>query len=104
AIAGQPDCVGALAAANVQCPARLEAGDLCKEPPVRASAPPRTVALAVPRVPLGGLRRRAGPLLAVFVPVHVPQRRPPSQMSRTGPPGNHACEAPESATTRTKRG
>jgi hypothetical protein len=31
--------------------------------------------LAVPGVPLGGLLRRASPLLAVFVPIHVPQDR-----------------------------
>ena len=76
--------VGALAATDVQCPARREVGDLGEEPPVRSPAPPRTVALAVPGVPLRGVRRRAGSLLAAFVPVHVRQRRPPSWMSGAG--------------------
>ena len=44
ATASQPDRVGALAAADVEGPARREAGDLGEEPPIRASAPPRTVA------------------------------------------------------------
>jgi len=84
ATARQPDRVSALAAADVERPARREADDFGDEPPIRASAPPRTIALAVPRVPFGGLRRRAGPLLAALVPIHASQRRPPSQMSGVG--------------------
>jgi hypothetical protein len=57
----------ALTRTNVEGPARGEAGDLGDKPPVWAPAPHRPVALAVPRVPLGGLRHRAEPLLAVFV-------------------------------------
>jgi hypothetical protein len=63
----EPDRVGALTRTDVEGPARGEAGDLGDKPPVWAPAPHRPVALAVPRVPLGGLRHRAEPLLAVFV-------------------------------------
>ena len=58
--------------------------DLDEEPPVRAPAPLRTLALAVPRVPLGGLRRGVETLLAVFVLMHVPQGRPSSQRAGSG--------------------
>jgi hypothetical protein len=50
-------------------------------PPVWPPAPHRPVALAVPRVPLGRLRRRAEPLLAVFV--HAPYYEP----------AGHGCRA-----------
>ena len=55
---GEPDRVGALTTTDVERPARGEVGDLGDEPPVRPPAPHCPVALAVPRVPLGGLRRR----------------------------------------------
>jgi len=47
-----------------------EAGDVGDEPSVRTPAPHRAVALAVPRVPLGGPSLRAGRLLVVFVLGH----------------------------------
>ena len=72
----EPDRVGALATTDVERPARGEGGDLGDEPPVRPPAPHRPVALAVPRVPLGGLRRHAEALLAVFVLVHGLYARP----------------------------
>ena len=54
----EPDRVRALAATNVKRPARGKGGHLGDEPPVRSPAPHRPVALAVPCVPLSGLRRR----------------------------------------------
>ena len=48
-----------------------EVGDLGDEPPVRSTAPHRTVTFAVPRVPLRGLCWRAEPPFVVFVLVHV---------------------------------
>jgi hypothetical protein len=68
----EPDRVGAFAAANVERPARGKGGYLGDEPPVRSPAPHRRVTLAVPRIPLSGLRRRAKLLLAVFVLAHSP--------------------------------
>src|SRR5262245_39893250 len=50
---GEPDSVGALATADVECPARREVGDLGDEPPVRLPAPHRPVTFAVARIPLG---------------------------------------------------
>jgi hypothetical protein len=79
----EPDRVGALATTDVERPARGKGGDLGDEPPVRSPAPHRPVALAVPRVPLGGLRRRAEVPLAVFVLVHGPHGRPPHRNTAT---------------------
>src|SRR5215211_848156 len=79
----EPDRVGALATTDVERPARGESGDLGDEPPVRSPAPHRPDALAVPRVPLGGLRRRAEVLLAVFVLVHGRDGRPPYVSTET---------------------
>ena len=69
AASSEPDRVGALATTDVERPARCEVGDLGDEPPVRPATPHRPVALAVPGVPLGGLRRRGEPLLGVLVHV-----------------------------------
>src|ERR1700722_6287695 len=73
ATASQPDRVGTLAAADVKGLARGEAGDFGDKPPIRAPAPYRLIVLVVSRVPLGGVPRRAGPLLVVFVFWHAPQ-------------------------------
>ena len=70
ATSGEPDRVGAFTTSDVECPARLDVGDLGDESPVGASTPHRAVALAVSRVPLAGLCRSVEPMLALFVLVH----------------------------------